>query len=429
MTTTLRAFATAIAILISSPADAQVVLERPLGPVLAIAHRGASYFAPEHTLFAYDLAMALDVDMIECDLQLTKDGVLVCIHDTTVDRTSNGSGRVDSFTFDELRQLDFGSWFNTANPARAKPDYVGAKIVSFEEQLSCYLRHNPRIRIHVETKAPAEYGGKMEPALVNLLTRLGLVATGNNDVHTSTIVIQSFDLNSLQIVKSLAPTLPTAYLFSAPTDPLIAAGVLPAYVDAAAPTSAVLRADPGFVSRVHQSGKAVHTWTVDSEADMDYLMDVGIDGIFSNRSDLVRARIDARGMGTSETARNNPIDFARLCQFPDLAIAGAVQLSPAKVTAGGDVTFSAAVSNVGTGAAQEIGVRFLVDGVTVGTDRTIATLAPGASITVTSDKWSAKHRLGQHSVEVRVDSANAIVESNEMNNSATQAFAVPGAKL
>src|SRR6266850_673322 len=87
-------------------ASAQVPVEAPLGPVMAIAHRGASFFAPEHTLFAYDLAMALDVDMIECDLQLTRDDVLVCVHDTTVNRTSNGTGRIDSFTIAELRQLD-----------------------------------------------------------------------------------------------------------------------------------------------------------------------------------------------------------------------------------------------------------------------------------------------------------------------------------
>ena len=98
------------------------------------------------------------------------------------------------------RQLDIGSWFNAANPSRAKPEYAGARIVTFEGQLSCYLRHNPRMRFHVETKAPAEYGGKMEPALVALLTRMGLLSTGNNDIQTSTVVIQSFELDRKSVV-------------------------------------------------------------------------------------------------------------------------------------------------------------------------------------------------------------------------------------
>jgi len=428
MKTTLRTFATIACLLCSTLATSQVVLEQPLGPVLAIAHRGASGYAPEHTLFAYDLAMALDADMIECDLQLTKDGVLVCVHDTTIDRTSNGSGRVDAYTIAELRQFDFGSWFNAANPSLARPEYAGAKIVTFEEQLSCYLRHNPRMRIHVETKAPAEYGGKMEPALVALLTRLGLVSTGNNDIQTSTIVIQSFDLASLQVVKSLAPTLPTAYLFSAPTDPLLAAGILPSYVDAAAPTSTFLRANPTYVSSVHKSGKEVHTWTVESTSDMDYLLDVGIDGIFSNHVDLVRERIDARGTGVDEATRGNPVDFPRLCQFPkpDLAVSGGIRISPERVTAADQVTFSVTVANAGGAEARNVAVRFLVDGAVVGTDRTIGALAAGATAIVTSASWSAKRRGGQHTVEVRVDPVNAIEESNEGNNNASSSFSVPG---
>ena len=430
MKTTLRTFATIACLLSSTLATSQVVIEQPLGPVLAIAHRGASYYAPEHTLFAYDLAMGLDADMLECDLQLTKDGVLVCIHDTTIDRTSEGSGRVDAYTLAELRQLDFGSWFNAANPARARPEYAGARIVTFEEQLSCYLRHNPRMRFHVETKAPSAYGGKMEPALVALLSRMGLLSTGNNDIRTSTIVIQSFELSSLQVIKTLAPTLPTAYLFSAPTDPLIAAGVLPSYVDAVAPTSAFLRASPTYVSSVHKSGKEVQTWTVDSTTDMDYLLDIGIDGIFSNRADLVRERIDARGTGVSEAARGNPVDFPRLCQFPkpDILVSGAIRKSPEKVSGTDQVTFSATIANAGAAEARSVVVRFLVDGVVLGTDATIGTLAAGGTANVSSAAWSAKRRNGQHTVEVRIDPTNTIEESNEANNNASGTFSVPGGK-
>ena len=415
----------ALGVLVLAPlADvrAQVALEPPLGPVLAIGHRGAPHWRPEHTLYSYDKAMASDVDMIECDLQLTKDGVLVCMHDTTVDRTSDGSGRADRFTLAELRQLDFGSWF--------APEYAGARIVTFEEQLRCYLRHNPRMRFHVETKAPAEYGGKMEPALVDVLTRLGLVATGNQDIQTSTIIIQSFDLGSLAVVKNLAPTLPTAFLFSAPTDANIAAGVLPDYVDAAAPTSAFLLANPGYVALVHRSsGKEVHTWTVDDATQIGLLLDMGVDGIFSNQPELVRAAIDLRGTGVDSSVRGNPRNFPALCQFPsDLGVTG-IALSPERVSGGSAVTFTAAIANTGAGDAASVRVRFLVDGVPVGTDRTIATLAGGATATVTSDSWIAKRQSGFHTIEVRVDPDQAIAEVRETNNTATKTFFVQGNKL
>ncbi len=110
--------------------------------------------------------------MLECDLQLTKDDVLVCMHDTTVDRTTGGTatGRVGDFTLAQLRDMDFGSWFG--------PEFAGARIVPFEEQLRCYSTIDPGLQFEAETKAPAEYGGRMEPALVKLLTRLDLIPEG-----------------------------------------------------------------------------------------------------------------------------------------------------------------------------------------------------------------------------------------------------------
>lgn len=299
-------------------ASAQVI-EQPLGPVMVLAHRGASFDAPEHTFFAYDLAVQYDTDFLECDLQLSKDDVLVCIHDTTVDRTSKGStspettGRVDKFTLAQLRTLDWGKWFNTANPARAKPEYVKAALVPFEEQLDCYLAINPKLRFHVETKAPSEYGGKMEPILVELLKKKGLLATGNKNIQTSTILIQSFELASLEVIKRLAPTLPTVFLWSAPNPPTIIDGSLPPYVDGSAPTSVALQIDPSYVSRAHDKGHEVHTWTVDDPAQMDTLLNIGIDGIFGNKTNLIRERIDARNAGVPKAVRGNPTQFARGC--------------------------------------------------------------------------------------------------------------------
>jgi glycerophosphoryl diester phosphodiesterase len=287
-----------------------------------IAHRGASAYAPEHTFFAYDLAVEMDVDMLECDLILSKDEVPVCIHDETLDRTTGGSatGRVDSFTLEQLRQMDFGSWFNTANPTAARPEYAGAKIVPFEEQLDCYLSINPKMRFHVETKDSA--GGRAEQVMMELLTRKGLIATGDlergpgGNVRTSTVVLQSFDAGSLERMKQLAPTIPTAFLFAVPTETTAQwqlAGTGPDYIDAFAPNSAAILADPTSVERYHINGHDVHTWTVNDSQQMGVLLDLGVDGIFTNNPDLLRAAIDARGNGTTAEERGNPKSFARGC--------------------------------------------------------------------------------------------------------------------
>lgn len=289
----------------------------PLDKQLVIAHRGASGYAPEHTFFAYDLAIAQDVDMLECDLFLTQDEVPVCIHDTTVDRTSDGSGAIESFTLAELRELDFGSWFNEANPTLAKPEYAGAKIVPFEEQLDCYLRLNPKLRFHVETKDSA--GGRAEQVFFELLTRKGLLDTGDAAKRptTSTIMLQSFDAGSLERMRGLTDKIPTAYLVSVPTQDTAASaitGSLPDYMDAYAPNSAQLVADPTSVQRFHLNGHNVHTWTVNDTQQMNLLLGYGVDGIFTNNPDLLRAAIDARGTQTTVEERGiNPKTFAAGC--------------------------------------------------------------------------------------------------------------------
>lgn len=283
------------------PALAESELSPPLGPVQVIAHRGASYDAPEHTFAAYDRAVRAGADFLECDLQLTKDEVLVCVHDTTVDRTSDGTGRVDSFTLAELRTLDFGSWFNTANPLRPDPAYAGLAIVPFEEQLRCYSAVDPGLRFHLETKAPAEYGGRMEPALLAVLARNGYADGGT--VQSSRVLVQSFELASLERMKGLAPTLPTVFLSAAPPPDQLD-GSTPAYVDAVSPSAPFLLANPAYTGLAHARGHEVQTYTVDDPDQMDALLQIGVDGIFTNRADLLRERVDARGTGTPAAQRH-----------------------------------------------------------------------------------------------------------------------------
>lgn len=309
------ALVTALGVAAPPAARAQAV-EEPLGPVVVLAHRGQSFDAPEHTVPAYDLAVASGADFLECDLQLTADEVLVCVHDTTVDRTSDGTGRVDAFTFAELQQLDFGSWFNEDNPERARPEYAGLRVVAFADQLDCYRAINPRLRYHIETKAPSEYDGRMEPLLVELLASRGLVPEGEADPQSSPVIVQSFELASLEAVKALAPSLPTAFLALGFADPQQAAGQFPDTVDVAAPNAAYLLANPGFPALAHDNGREVHTYTVDDPMQIQRLLDLGVDGIFTNRADVLRGIVDARGTGVPAEVRATPADFTRGCPAP-----------------------------------------------------------------------------------------------------------------
>src|SRR5262249_49761528 len=147
---------------------------------LAIGHRGASGYAPEHTFASYDRAIALGADYIEQDLQLTKDGVLIAMHDATLDRTARGEaanckGAVIEKTIAQIKTCDVGTCFNEAYPQYARPEYVGARIPTLEE---IFERYGHKPNYYIETKNPEEAPG-MEEKLVELLTKYQLRGTGS----------------------------------------------------------------------------------------------------------------------------------------------------------------------------------------------------------------------------------------------------------
>lgn len=256
--------------------------------VWVIAHRGASWDAPEHTVAAYDRAVADGTDFLEADLWQASDGSLVCIHDPTVDRTSNAAGPVASFTPDELRALDFGSWFNAANPDRANDEYVGASVVLFEEMLRRYGEVEPPLRFHVETKhlyRPGDEAGAIDPTMEHELVRL----LRNFDLVRARVVVQSFWPRSLEVVSELTDdAVPTALLCPGPGPER-----LPERVDVAAPSHVALLADLEYIARMHEQGKEVHTWTVDDPDVMRTLIAAGVDGLFTNRVGVLRRLLEA----------------------------------------------------------------------------------------------------------------------------------------
>ncbi len=266
--------------------------DRP--PVLVVAHRGASATAPEHTGPAYDLALAAGTDVLECDVQRTADDQLVCIHDATVDRTTGGAatGPVESFTLADLRTMDFGSWFG--------PEYAGARVVTLEEQLTCYRTIDPTMQFYVETKVQPGADDRMETLLVELLRRLDLVPDGPPDPRTSPIIVQSFDAESLATVRRLAPGLPTAFLVSVPT-PELQTGQVPD-VDVLAPNAAIVLGQPELVQQAHDAGLEVHTWTTDDPDQITALVNAGVDGFFTNAPDRGRDVVEQLGRDTGREA-------------------------------------------------------------------------------------------------------------------------------
>lgn len=170
------------------------------GKPAVVAHRGASLEAPEHTARAYESALAQGADGLECDVRMTSDHQLVCIHDRTVDRTSDGTGIVSEMSLAQLRELDFGSWHADGKPAQ---------ILTLRELLTLTLDWRRPVRLFIETKHPVRYGSLVEQAILETLQEFG-VATPPPADHSRAVVI-SFSAGVWRIRRN-APMLPTILL-------------------------------------------------------------------------------------------------------------------------------------------------------------------------------------------------------------------------
>ena len=205
---------------------------------LVVAHRGSSYVLAEHTLAAYLRAVDEGADALECDVRLTRDGHLVCVHDRTVDRTSSGRGVVSDFDLDDLRALDFGSWHAAPDAYIEERDSTEAPVLTLDRLLEVIA--GTGIRLLIETKHPTRYAGLVEQQLVRLLTERGMAAAG------SPVTVMSFSVVALRRVRLLAPALRTVQLYQR-VPPRRRDGSLPAVADVAGPGIAAVRADPNNV--------------------------------------------------------------------------------------------------------------------------------------------------------------------------------------
>jgi glycerophosphoryl diester phosphodiesterase len=255
-------------------ADIGAVAAKPL----VIAHRGSSSAVAEHTVGAYRLAIAEGADALECDVRLSADGELVCLHDRTLERTGGSNGIVSAMTLAELRAVDWGAWKHASDSDR---DPESAALVTLRELVELALDAGREIGLAVETKHPSRAGGRVEHVVAELLQEYGLAGRRRpGDVWAR---MMSFSGMAVRRMASLCPDLPLVMLVSAQQPlparrPRLAAGAGTAGLDLA-----LVRERPSIVAERHEAGNEVWVWTVDDEDDLDLCLRLGVDAIITNR--------------------------------------------------------------------------------------------------------------------------------------------------
>ena len=268
-----------------------------------VAHRGASAYAPEHTLEAYELAIKQGADFVEQDLVLSKDGHLVCLHDVTLERTTNveqlfpdrfveragptGPTKhwmVYDFTLAEIKQLDAGSWFHGR--------FAGERVLTFQEAIDLL---KGKVGMYPEIKSPDIYrarGIELAPIVIDVLRKNGL-DTGER------LILQSFDEATLRILARELPSVPRVFLMErAIAEQWLTPARLKeaaSFVNGIGPAKQILDAQPEVVKWAHDAGLTVTPYTFRAGStgrfasvrdEMRYfLVDLGVDAVFTDNPD------------------------------------------------------------------------------------------------------------------------------------------------
>ncbi|MHC8318212.1 glycerophosphodiester phosphodiesterase [Pseudomonas sp. LB3P31] len=330
-----------------------------------IAHRGASFDAPESTAPAYKLARDLGADYLELDLQRSKDGVLFALHDDNLQRTTDVATKfperkdspANAFTLAELKTLDAGSWFNKAYPDRARASYVGLKILTLDEIIDI-AQGNPLHKpgLYIETKEPKQFPG-LERDLKEKLQDRGWLSPAGSKLAKSAlgvgqgqgkVVLQTFEKSSLELLEKEMPQVPKILLlwvgpgsiepksavtfaesgdkdkatYYARQEPKSKAEFQQwvEYAKSAGaigtgPSAALTKGgdqsysdlvQPWMNQYTHDQGLLVHVYTIDDAVDYQKVTDAGVDGIFTNRaSELLKFYKRPAAASVGQLLQNN----------------------------------------------------------------------------------------------------------------------------
>lgn len=266
-----------------------------------IAHRGANKKAPQNTLPAFRTAVAEGADGFETDVHLTRDGVPVICHNYTVDATSDGRGRIGDYTLEELRLMDFGSYFSG--------NFAGTPLPTLAEFLQVAKDANLEV-VNIELKSPPDRNYGIVDATLSLCADFGLL---------DRILVSSFDPRVLKRVKELDPRCKTGFLY--PTNrPNVC---LPVFFNPF-PYAQAVKADylhPAylFVNRAlvrlaHKAGLGVNVWTVDDARTTRFLMACGVDGLITD------CPLEVRGYAEQWAAERDP-EKVGLFEYPERSTA------------------------------------------------------------------------------------------------------------
>jgi len=235
-------------------------------PTKIIAHRGASAQKPENTIPAFTQAIAQGTDGLELDVHLTKDGEVIVAHDLTLERVSNGAGRICDYTLAELQKIDF---------SKPIPGHPPCKAPTLAEVYA--LIANTNITVNVELKTTQELYPAMPEKLLKLEKEYSMEGR---------VIYSSFNHHSLMAIRQHNKSAKIGILYDiGMVDPWVYAS----YVNATAihPHYSIIAALPETVEICHKHGLEVNVWTVDDPAAMKYMLDLGVDNLITNTPDIV----------------------------------------------------------------------------------------------------------------------------------------------
>ena len=244
-----------------------------------IAHRGASDENAEHTLGAYLKALAAGAEGLECDVRLTADGHLVCVHDRDLRRTASTRGIVSTMELADLDQLDFSSWKNPwadLDDEADDEDVALGKVLTLRKLLETVADYDRRVELAIETKHPTRYAGLVERRLIELLREFGW------DKANAPVRIMSFSLTALQRANRLAPDLEYVMLVDKARHwPMLKRVVEPNWI--IGPGIDELTDHPGLGRRLRKADKRIHVWTVNTDEQLQTCLDLGVEAVITDR--------------------------------------------------------------------------------------------------------------------------------------------------
>lgn len=251
---------------------------RPVRPQV-VAHRGSSHVNAEHTLGAYVAALDEGADGLECDVRLTADGHLVCVHDRRVDRTTDARGTVSTMDLADLNELDFAAWKNPwsdFDDEAPEIDEETRRVLTLRRLLETVADYERPVEVAIETKHPTRYAGLVERTLVALLDSFGWAGAD------SPARVMSFSLTALNRVKRLAPNLDTVLLVDHAYRWQVARNLV-GQDWIVGPGIELLRENPRFGRRLRRTGRRVHVWTVNTAEDLELCVDLGVEAVITDR--------------------------------------------------------------------------------------------------------------------------------------------------